>query len=99
MMLTASVSRKRKDDSAYRSQCFIVVPVDLNLPERIQENQARFWIPGVALPALYLSYSRSRSIIDPKEIIVRSKRDPRIAPACAVTGFNVCLDRLRNVKC
>ncbi|AKM38408.1 hypothetical protein PCN061_p6165 (plasmid) [Escherichia coli PCN061] len=38
-------------------------------------------------------------IIDPKEIIVRSKRDPRIAPACAVTGFNVCLDRLRNVKC
>ena len=41
MMLTASVSRKRKDDSACRSQCFIVVPVDLNLPERIQENQAR----------------------------------------------------------
>ena len=41
MMLTASVARKRKDDSAYRSQCFIVVPVDLNLPERIQENQAR----------------------------------------------------------
>ena len=41
MMLTASVSRKRKDDSAYRSQCFIVVPVDLNLPERIQENKAR----------------------------------------------------------
>nr|WP_181717362.1 hypothetical protein [Salmonella enterica] len=35
------MSRKRKDDSAYRSQCFIVVPVDLNLPERIQENQAR----------------------------------------------------------
>lgn len=41
MILTVSVSRKRKDDSAYRSQCFIVVPVDLNLPERIQENQAR----------------------------------------------------------
>ena len=41
MMLTVSVSIKRKDDSAYRSQCFIVVPVDLNLPERIQENQAR----------------------------------------------------------
>ena len=40
-MLTVSVSRKRKDDSAYRSQCFIVVPVDLNLPERIQENQVR----------------------------------------------------------
>ncbi len=41
VMLTASVSRKREDDSAYRSQCFIVVPVDLNLPERIRENQAR----------------------------------------------------------
>ena len=39
--VSVSVSRKRKDDSAYRSQCFIVVPVDLDLPERIQENQAR----------------------------------------------------------
>ena len=91
MMLTASVSRKRKDDSAYRSQCFIVVPVDLNLPERIQENKARvldIWVIHGLDP-----------IIDPKEIIMRSKRDPRIAPACAVTGFNVCLDRLWNVKC
>lgn len=61
MILTVSVSRKRKDDSAYRSQCFIVVPVDLNLPERIQENQAVVLDTGVALPALYLSYSRSRS--------------------------------------
>lgn len=61
MMLTASVSRKRKDDSAYRSQCFIVVPVDLNLPERIQENKAVVLISGVALPGLYLGYSWSRS--------------------------------------
>jgi hypothetical protein len=61
MMLTASVSRKRKDDSAYRSQCFIVVPVDLNLPERIQENKARVLDIWVALPGLYLGYSWSRS--------------------------------------
>lgn len=61
MMLTASVSRKRKDDSAYRSQCFIVVPVDLNLPERIQENKAVVLISSVALPGLYMGYSWSRS--------------------------------------
>ncbi len=38
-------------------------------------------------------------VIDPKEIILRSQRDPRIAAAGAVAGLNVILDRLWNVKC
>nr|QTX14378.1 hypothetical protein [Klebsiella pneumoniae] len=62
MMLTASVSRKRKDDSAYRSQCFIVVPVE-SQSSRAYSGKIRpgFWISSVALPGLYMGYSWSRS--------------------------------------